>query len=87
LRQVHENALSESAGLGVTSIAFPAISTGAYRFPVSEAAPIAIGAANRFLSEHTSGPIELVRFVLFDEDGLKAFSRALDRTSVWPDPI
>jgi O-acetyl-ADP-ribose deacetylase (regulator of RNase III) len=85
LREVHENALAEAAERGVKSIAFPAISTGAYRFPVSEAAPIAIGAANRFLSEHTSGTIEVVRFVLFNDSGLQAFERALDRTSVWPE--
>jgi len=85
LRRVHENALTESAERGATSIAFPAISTGAYRFPVDEAAPIAIGAANRFLSEHTEGPIAVVRFVLFDDAGLTAFERALDRTSVWPE--
>ncbi len=85
LRQVHEAALTEAAERGLTSIAFPAISTGVYRFPVAEAAPIAIGAANRFLSEHTSGPLALVRFVLFNDQSLAAFERALDRTSVWPE--
>jgi O-acetyl-ADP-ribose deacetylase (regulator of RNase III) len=85
LRKVHENALAEAAERGVKSVAFPAISTGVYRFPVGEAAPIAIGAANRFLSDHTDGPIEVIRFVLFDDDSLAAFERALERTSVWPE--
>lgn len=53
------------------SIAFPSISTGAYRYPVDRAAPIAI----RTVLEHRGSL--LVRFVLFDESTLKAYQRAL----------
>jgi O-acetyl-ADP-ribose deacetylase (regulator of RNase III) len=47
------------------SIAFPAISTGAYGFPVERAARIAVTAVNDALSHPTS--VELVRFVCFSE--------------------
>ena len=46
------------------SIALPALSTGAYRFPMDRAARIAIQTAIDFLREHDRP--ELVRFVLFD---------------------
>ncbi len=43
------------------SIAFPAISTGVYRFPKRDAARIAVGECRRFLQEHPDfGPIQLV---------------------------
>lgn len=84
LRQVHERALVAAAERGCHSVAFPALSTGAYRYPIAEAAPIAIGAANRFLAANPGGPLELVRFVLYNEGDLRAFERALQRTSEWP---
>ncbi|RYG39356.1 hypothetical protein EON81_01370 [bacterium] len=42
LASCYENVLAKAQELGVTSIAFPSISTGAYRFPVELAAPIAL---------------------------------------------
>ena len=49
----------------ITSVSFPSISTGAYGYPVNEAARIAIKTVRDFLESHPS--IKLVRFVLFDE--------------------
>jgi O-acetyl-ADP-ribose deacetylase (regulator of RNase III) len=63
LRLVSEHALA--------SVAFPSISTGAYRYPVDRAAPIAI----RTVLERDE-PV-LVRFVLFDDATLAAYQRAL----------
>ena len=57
----------------LTSIAFPSISTGAYRFPLDEAAPIAI----KTVLEHSES-LEVVRFVLFDSSTHAAYQRALD---------
>lgn len=76
LRLVHERALSAAAERGCRSIAFPAISTGAYRFPITEAAPIALGAARAHLSGPTS--LAVVRFVLFKPAHLKTFRTALE---------
>jgi O-acetyl-ADP-ribose deacetylase (regulator of RNase III) len=58
--------------LGATTVAFPAISTGVYGYPVEKAAPVAIRAVRR-----ADTRVEEIRFVLFDEPTLAAFERAL----------
>jgi O-acetyl-ADP-ribose deacetylase (regulator of RNase III) len=58
------------------SIAFPALSTGAYRYPVDQAARIALQTAIEFLKQHDRP--ELVRFVLFDAGAYGAFAAALE---------
>jgi O-acetyl-ADP-ribose deacetylase (regulator of RNase III) len=74
LRQVHQQALQAAAAKGCRSVAFPAISTGAYRFPLAEAAPIALLAAKEHLQVAQS--VELVRFVLFRPAQLAVFQAA-----------
>jgi len=61
---------------GLESVAFPSISTGAYRFPIAEAAPVALGTVARFFAARP-GTLTLVRFVLFSEADLAAYERAL----------
>ena len=73
LASCHRRALEVAAELGCTSIAFPAISTGVYGYPVELAAPVAVAAAR----EAQRPPVELVRFVLFGQGHLDAFSRAV----------
>ena len=51
---------------GIRTIAFPSISTGVYRFPVEQAAEIAVTTVKRFLEEN-EGMFDLVEWVLFDE--------------------
>ncbi len=58
------------------SIALPALSTGAYRYPMDQAARIALGTAIDFLRQH--GRPELVRFVLFSPGAYGAFAAALE---------
>lgn len=72
LASCHTEALRVADELGARSVAFPAISTGAYGYPVEEAAPVAIRAVR---SAQTK--VELVRFVLFDRATYEAFERAL----------
>jgi O-acetyl-ADP-ribose deacetylase (regulator of RNase III) len=57
------------------TIAFPAISTGIYGYPMDEAAEIAIREIRAFLEQPSS--LEEVRMVLFGKDSLRAFERAL----------
>jgi len=61
---------------GCQSVAFPALSTGAYRFPMDQAARIALRTAIDFLQEN--GKPSLVRFVLFDTGAYGAFAAALE---------
>ncbi len=58
------------------SIAFPALSTGAYRYPIDLAARTALSTTIGFLNEY--GRPDLVRFVLFSDGGYGAFSAALE---------
>jgi O-acetyl-ADP-ribose deacetylase (regulator of RNase III) len=73
LASCHRRALELAAELGCASVAFPAISTGVYGYPVELAAPVAVTAAREALRP----PVELVRFVLFSQDHLEAFEHAL----------
>ncbi len=54
-------------------MAFPAISTGVYGYPVEEAAPVAIESVRT-----ADTRVEEVRFILFDRPTYEAFERALE---------
>src|SRR5579863_9479487 len=62
---------------GLTSLSFPAISTGSYGYPVNEAAETAIPAAVEALREAKS--VKLCRFILFDAGDLRTFERVARR--------
>ena len=76
LASAYRRSLEVAAGHGLRSIAFPSISTGAYRFPVAEAAPLALGTVAGFLRARP-GVLDLVRFVLFSAPDLAAYEVAL----------
>ena len=59
----------------IQTIAFPAISTGVYGYPLEEAAPIALGTICDFAQSHTE--IKDIHFVLFDEHTLNIFINTL----------
>ena len=75
LASCHRRSLEVAAELGCRSVAFPAISTGIYGYPVELAAPTAVAAVRAAAAP----PLELVRFVLFSEGHLAAFETALAR--------
>jgi O-acetyl-ADP-ribose deacetylase (regulator of RNase III) len=74
LASAHRHAVDAAAAAGARTIAFPAISTGIYGYPVEEAAPVAVTAAME--AAEAAPDVELVRFVLFSPDHLAAFRRA-----------
>jgi O-acetyl-ADP-ribose deacetylase (regulator of RNase III) len=73
LRSCHVESLRVAEELGARTVAFPAISTGVYGYPLELAAPVAIEAVRR-----SDADVDEVRFVLFDDDALDAFERALE---------
>ena len=75
LASCHRRSLEVAAGLACRTVAFPAISTGIYGYPVELAAPLAIATVRSALRELTG--IELVRFVLFGEEAEAAFAGAV----------
>jgi O-acetyl-ADP-ribose deacetylase (regulator of RNase III) len=81
LASCHTESLRLAAAEGLTTVAFPAISCGVYGYPLEEAAPVALGAVARFLREEGAG-LKRVRFVLFGEQALEAFSAALEKLEV-----
>lgn len=60
----------------IASVAFPAISTGAYGYPLGEAAAIAVRTVIEALPAAKN--LQLVRFVLFDIAAVKAYERAAE---------
>ena len=75
LASCHRRSLELAAGLGCRTIAFPAVSTGVYGYPVELAAEVAIASTRSALEELRE--LELVRFVLFGEAAEAAFAAAL----------
>jgi O-acetyl-ADP-ribose deacetylase len=76
LASVHRRAIAIAAERGCRTIAFPAISTGAYGYPLDRAAPVAIAATRDALTAHPE--IDEARFVFRDERTLAPYRAALD---------
>jgi O-acetyl-ADP-ribose deacetylase len=74
LASCHIQALRVADELGARTVAFPAISTGVFGYPIHEAAGVAIGAAR-----DADTAVEEVRFVLFGREAFEAFEQALAR--------
>jgi O-acetyl-ADP-ribose deacetylase (regulator of RNase III) len=75
LAACHRNAVALAAELGCRTMAFPAISTGVYGYPVELAAEVAGAATAEALAVQDT--VELARFVLFDERTLAVFAAAM----------
>jgi len=77
LASCHRESIHLADEHGLTSLSFPAISTGAYGYPVSEAAPIALSSSMEALA--SARHVKLCRFVLFDVSTARAFERAAEQ--------
>ena len=77
LASCHRESIRVADEHQLKSLAFPAISTGAYGYPVAEAAPIAISAALEALA--SAKQVTCCRFVLFDVSTVRAYERAAEK--------
>lgn len=75
LAECHRNALALAEERRLSSVAFPAISTGVFGYPVESAAEVALTAVATMAPELRS--VRLVRFVLWGQTALAAFEAAL----------
>jgi O-acetyl-ADP-ribose deacetylase (regulator of RNase III) len=78
LASAYRSSLRIAAERRISSIAFPSISTGAYRFPIERAAEIALHTVREFLHRENHA-IGEVRFVLFSDSDLVVYEAALIR--------
>ena len=72
LASCHVECLKVADDLGARTVAFPAISTGVYGYPLDETAPVALETVRRAKTQ-----VEEVRFVLFDQVAYDAFRASL----------
>jgi O-acetyl-ADP-ribose deacetylase (regulator of RNase III) len=76
LQACYRNVLALARQHGLASLAFPAISTGVYRFPLERATAIAVATVD---AELAHGTVDMVTFVCFGDDALAAYRAELDR--------
>jgi O-acetyl-ADP-ribose deacetylase (regulator of RNase III) len=77
LANCYRNSFQLTVGNQIKTIAFPAISCGAYGYPIEQAAEIALQTTRGFLA--ASGDLDKVIFALWDEDVYEAFASTLNR--------
>ncbi len=83
LASCYRESLKLASGKGLASVAFPSIATGAYGYPLAEAARIALQTVLDYLTGHEE--IKLVRFVLFGGAAYAAYQEALrDLLRIYP---
>ncbi len=75
LAAAYESSLALASERGIQSLAFPSISTGAYNYPMQDAARIALSTTIGYLRTHPE--IALVRFVLFGAAALQVYEEVL----------
>ncbi|WP_314147652.1 O-acetyl-ADP-ribose deacetylase [uncultured Leifsonia sp.] len=75
LQNAYRSSLRVARELGAATVAVPAVSAGIYGWPMDDAARIAVSTVRAVLSSGV-GSVELVRFVLFNDEALRAFRTA-----------
>lgn len=78
LASAYRNSLALVCEHHLKSVAFPSLSTGAYRYPLRDAAQIALSTTVEYLQQHPD-TLERVRFVLFDDKAYTVFGTELDK--------
>jgi len=78
LASAYRESLKVAAENNLSSVSFPSVSTGAYGYPVAEAAKVAIETVASFLGEQSTSIREVI-FVLFDSTTLESYSSSLGK--------
>jgi O-acetyl-ADP-ribose deacetylase (regulator of RNase III) len=77
LASAYKSSLELAVRNGIGSLSFPSISTGAYGYPLNDAARIAVATVANFL--RTDNRLSLVRFVLFSDRAFEAYKAELEK--------
>ena len=81
LADCYVNSLRLAEEKNIRTIAFPSISTGAFSYPVNEAAEVAVNAVNDYLKEHGES-FDAVYFVLFDNQTKSCYEKAISSFAI-----
>lgn len=77
LQSCYINSLKIAVEKGIRKIAFPSISTGVYRYPLDEAAAVAVNAVKEFVKDYPE-TFDLIEWVCFDGKTLDAYQKELE---------
>ena len=77
LASCYESSLKVAMENGIRTIAFPSISTGAFAYPVKDAARVAVSAVKQFVDEHPDA-FDDIYWVLFDNQTKSVYERVLE---------
>ena len=83
LASAYTESLKVASERGLRTVSFPSISTGAYGYPLQEAARVALDAVMSFLAKNKDSSVKEVTFVLFGRDAMDAYGTTL--TEIAPD--
>lgn len=64
---------------GLSSISFPAVSSGIFGFPKDRCAKIMVGEAVKFLKEHPESSLTVIEFCIYDDETLEHFKKAFKK--------
>lgn len=82
LASCYYNSLELAVNNGIRSIAFPSISTGAYRYPLREAAKVAVSSVREFVNDNPD-KLDLIEWVLFDEKTLALYENEINANHIY----
>lgn len=77
LASCYHESLKLAVAHGATTIAFPNIATGVYRFPKVLACEAALMAVRDFIQNHDTGDLSEIRFVCFDDENFNLYQERL----------
>lgn len=82
LRSAVQGSLALAEELKITSIAFPAISTGIFGFPLESAAEVFLSEIQEYVDSTTDMSLKVIQLVLYDEGAASIFSAVWDRAQL-----